>query len=200
MRLILASASPRRAALLTAAGFEFDVVCPDVDEQVRAGEDASSYVQRLAVEKSAQVFASGPRDGAGVVDRVVLGADTAVVLDGAILGKPRDDGEARDMLRRLSGRTHQVLTGISVRAKEGEWHSVETTRVTLTSIREDEIAWYVSTGEPRDKAGAYGIQGLGVLLTDGLEGSWSNVVGLPLEILPDLFARAGHDLWALLRP
>src|SRR6185503_12078531 len=133
MRLILASASPRRAALLATAGFEFEVVPSSVDERVRRDEAAESYVQRLAMEKSAGVPAFVLRES-GSADVIVLAADTAVVLDGTILGKPRDDDDARDMLRRLSGRTHEVLTGVSVRTKTHESHLVETTAVTFASI------------------------------------------------------------------
>ena len=186
MRLILASSSPRRAALLTGAGFEFDIVPPDVDERVRPGENASRYVERLAMEKSAQVSARCAGDG---IDSVVLGADTAVVLDGAILGKPGDDDEAREMLRRLSLRTHEVLTGVSVRAADGEWHTVETTAVTLASIDDDEIDWYVSTGEGRDKAGAYAVQGLASRFVERINGSYTNVVGLPIAAVWAILGR-----------
>lgn len=187
MRLILASASPRRAALLKAAGFEFDVVPANTDERVRPKEAASSYVQRLAMEKSAEVMSSA--DPVDDPHRIVLGADTAVVLDGAILGKPLDDKEARDMLRRLSGRTHEVLTGLSVRANGEETHSVETTRVTFTSLTDAEIAWYVSTGEGRDKAGAYAVQGLASRYVERIDGSYTNVVGLPIASVYAILGR-----------
>jgi septum formation protein len=150
--LILASASPRRSELLRAAGFTFDVIVANVDERTRDGEDAASYVRRLAAEKSAAVRAE---NGA-----VILAADTAVVVDGDILGKPRDDAEAAEMLRRLSGRWHEVMTGISLRTATHELGMVETTRVQVASLSNADMSWYVSSGEGRDKAGAYAIQGL----------------------------------------
>jgi septum formation protein len=185
MRLILASASPRRAELLRAAGFDFDVVAPHIDEWLRDGESAEHYVRRLAAEKSAAVPLNN--------NDVVLGADTAVVVDGDILGKPADDEQARAMLRRLSGRWHEVMTGISVRRGSIEKGCVETTRVRFASLSNTEVAWYVASHEGRDKAGGYAIQGLASRFIPQIEGSYANVVGLPVtsvvELLNDVDSR-----------
>lgn len=182
MRLILASASPRRAELLSAAGFEFEIVATDVDERVRDGEAPAAYVQRLAREKAVVAL----RD-----DVIVIGADTSVVVDGAILGKPIDDLDAANMLRRLSGRTHEVLTGVSVRCGVRELSRVETTRVEFSPLSDDDVAWYVSSGEGRDKAGAYAIQGLASRFIPRIHGSYSNVVGLPVAAVAELVAAIG---------
>ena len=178
MRLILASASPRRAELLRAAGYTFDVVVADVDESIRPGESPSIYVRRLAAEKSAAAMRGG--------DVIVLGADTAVVVDGAILGKPRDDDEGRDMLRRLSGKPHQVMTGVSLRQGAFEVGRVETTEVVFRALTEQDIAWYVASGEGRDKAGGYASQGLASRFIPTISGSYSNVVGLPVACVDEL--------------
>lgn len=178
MRLILASASPRRAGLLRAAGFDFAIVPADVDEAVRPGEAPHRYVRRLAAEKSGAVAVP---PGA-----VVLGADTAVVIDGGMLGKPRDDEEAAAMLRRLSARRHEVLTGISVRLGARELARVERTGVHFTALTDADIAWYLASGEGRDKAGAYAIQGLASRFIPRIEGSYSNVVGLPVAAVVEL--------------
>jgi septum formation protein len=193
MRLILASASPRRAELLRAAGFAFEIVTTDVDERVRDGEAPAEYVRRLAREKAAHVVSAFRRTFVGPAkaghysdDAIVIGADTAVVVDGAILGKPIDDADAAEMLRRLSGRTHEVLTGVSVRRGERELSCVETTRVEFAPLSHGDIAWYVSSGEGRDKAGAYAIQGLAARFISRIDGSYSNVVGLPIAALAEL--------------
>jgi septum formation protein len=187
VRLILASASPRRAELLRAAGYEFDVVVADVDESIRAGESPSTYVRRLAAEKSARVAADLARHaGRPLPDVVVLGADTSVVVDGAILGKPGDAGEGAEMLRRLSGRTHEVLTGISLRQGAYEIGRVETTAVTFRALTDEDISWYVASGEGRDKAGGYAIQGLASRFIPGIAGSYANVVGLPVATVDEL--------------
>src|SRR4029079_4123400 len=154
MRLILASASPRRAELLRAAGYAFEVVVAAVDESIRDGEAPSLYVRRVAAEKSAAAIQSV--DG----DVIVLGADTTVVVDGEILAKPRDDADAGAMMRRIAGRVHEVLTGVSLRRGGFELARVEPTRVHVAPLSDQDIAWYVATGEGRDKAGAYAIQGL----------------------------------------
>jgi septum formation protein len=178
MRLVLASASPRRAELLRTAGFVFDTVPAQVDERVRGAEPAPDYVRRLAAEKSAAVWQLvGPADHDVVI---VLGADTAVVVDGEILGKPHDDHEAAGMLRRLSGRRHEVVTGVSLRSKAGERGLVETTGVYMLDLGDEDVAWYVASGEGRDKAGAYAIQGLASRFIPRIEGSYANVVGLPI--------------------
>jgi septum formation protein len=203
MRLILASGSPRRADLLRAAGYAFETIVTDVDEQLRPGETPPQYVRRLAAEKSSAALAlvMGPakagRHGNEPAEHVasgfsrtdeliVLGADTAVIVDGAVLGKPRDNDEATAMLRRLSGRAHEVLTGISLRNSASEVGRVEATSVGFAPLSDDEVAAYVSSGEGRDKAGGYAIQGLASRFTSVIQGSYSNVVGLPMEALAEL--------------
>ena len=198
MRLILASASPRRAELLRSAGYTFDIVVADVDESIRPGETPSTYVRRLAADKSLRVGADlrvGP--GGHVIgggdtgpplqaDVVILGADTTVVVDGGILGKPRDDEDAANMLRRLSGKAHQVLTGVSLRQGAFEVGRVDTTSVTFRALTDGDIAWYVASGEGRDKAGGYAIQGLASRFIPAIVGSYSNVVGLPVACVDEL--------------
>ena len=190
VRLVLASASPRRLELLRSVGIDASSVPSGHPEHEHAGEPPHERVARLAADKAAEVAASQPRD------TLVLGADTTVVLDGGTLEKPRDAEEAAEMLRRLSGRTHHVLTGVCLRRAGDDRRAtvVERTAVRFRAYGENVVRWYVGTGEPLDKAGAYGIQGRGVFLSDGIEGSWSNVVGLPLERLPELFAALGVDL------
>ena len=186
MRLILASASPRRAQLLRAAGFTFDTVDADVDESIRPGELPSAYVRRLAAEKSATPLTKVAPRVATTHDLIILGADTAVVIDGEILGKPRDDEDAARLLRRLSGTRHEVLTGVSLRQGTAEVGRVETTVVYFRALREEDIAWYVASGEGRDKAGAYAIQGLASRFIPRIDGSYSNVVGLPVACVAEL--------------
>ena len=181
MRLILASASPRRAELLRAAGYEFDVVVADVDESLRNGESPSAYVRRLAAAKSAAVM-----ENRELTPTIVLGADTTVVVDDEILAKPRDEADAAAMLRRLSGRRHEVLTGVSLRRGAYEVGRVESTSVYVAELTDEEIAWYVATGEGRDKAGAYAIQGFASRFIPRVEGSYSNVVGLPVACVREL--------------
>lgn len=196
MRLVLASASPRRAELLTAAGFRFEALAVDVDERPGADEPPSAYVRRLAAEKSARAMAllaasAAPRASGDRPPQVtaVLGADTAVVVDGQILGKPRDDLEARAMLERLAGRCHEVMTGVSLRSATAELGAVETTTVWFAPLSADDIAWYVASGEGRDKAGAYAIQGLAARFILRIDGSYSNVVGLPVARVHELVKR-----------
>ena len=189
MRLILASASPRRAELLRAAGFTFDTFAADVDESFRPGESPPAYVRRLAAEKSAAAQVGTAKAAPyirGTAEPIFLGADTAVVIDGEILGKPRDDEDSARMLRRLSGNSHQVLTGISLRQGADELGRVETTAVHVRALSEEDIAWYVASGEGRDKAGAYAIQGLASRFIPRIEGSYSNVVGLPIACVAEL--------------
>jgi septum formation protein len=173
--LILASASPRRAELLASAGFSFDVAAADVDEAVHAGEDSRAYALRVARDKAAAVWANCRESG-----KSVLAADTVVVADGQILGKPVDAGDATRMLKTLSGKVHEVHTAVVLRAESGEINEVVTTRVRLLPLSDDEIAWYIESGEPEGKAGAYAIQGRAARFIDRIEGSWSNVVGLPI--------------------
>ncbi len=196
--LFLASASPRRLALLREAGLD-PVPCPTgVPEAPLPDESPEAHVLRLAREKGRH---AAERLAALGATGLVLAADTAVVLEGAILGKPADDADAASMLRRLSGRTHEVLTGVSL-ARLGDGRSAEaaeSTRVTFRPYGEATVLRYVATGEPRDKAGAYGIQGLGGALVEGIVGSWSNVVGLPMEILPRLYEDLG-ETWPTAPP
>jgi septum formation protein len=173
--LILASASPRRAELLTSAGFTFTVQTAEVDETPHPGEPPGAYVLRVARAKAQAVSAVCRKSGS-----VILGADTTVVVDGEILGKPEGRDDAIRILKSLSGRVHEVLTGLSVVAGMHEAEEVVTTRVRLLPITPDEINWYVNTGEPDGKAGAYAIQGRAARFVDWIEGSWSNVVGLPV--------------------
>jgi septum formation protein len=170
--LILASASPRRADLLAAAGIDFSVRPADVDERPLDGEAPRGYVLRVARDKA--------RACAQTSDEVVLAADTVVVIDGLILGKPRDGADAARMLRLLSGRVHHVLTGVVVRQGEREVVAVETTAVTFARLNEAEIGWYVASEEPCDKAGAYAVQGLASRFVARIDGSYANVVGLPV--------------------
>lgn len=177
MRLILASASPRRAELLAAAGFRFEVLVADVDERVHPNETPADYVRRLAQEKSR---AAQARLDGSTSEAVVLGADTSVVIDDRILGKPGDAAESERMLRLLSGRSHLVLTGVSVRLGQVERGCVEETQVFFRPLTNHEVDWYVKSGEGADKAGAYAIQGLASRFIPRIEGSYSNVVGLPV--------------------
>jgi len=175
---VLASRSPRRAELLRSAGYRFAVRASRVVEQARLGEAPAALARRLAMEKAMDV-ARRLREGQ------VLGADTLVVVGGEILGKPADDAEARSMLRRLSGREHRVVTGVALCSAGGLLldSAIASTIVAFNKLSAAEIAWYVATGDPADKAGAYGIQGGAALFVRGIRGSYSNVVGLPLEIV-----------------
>jgi septum formation protein len=173
--VILASASPRRAELLAAAGFTYLVDPADVDETRRDAEDPAAYVTRLAQAKAAAVV---PRHAPAVV---ILAADTTVVVDGDVLGKPEDAADATRMLSLLSGRTHHVLTAVVVRRADVERVAVVTTEVSFLELTPADIAWYVRTGEPDGKAGGYAIQGRAARFIDRIDGSWSNVVGLPIS-------------------
>jgi septum formation protein len=214
VRLILASASPRRAELLRAAGIEFDVIAVDVGESVLPGESPEQHVRRLAEAKARAVLAMTGH-------RPVLGADTVVVVDDDILGKPRDSDDARRMLRLLSGRQHVVMTGVCLMmpggpakaghdrmegpAEAGHPDRVEgpanaghhvhvdvaATTVEFAPMSDAEIEWYVASGEPADKAGAYGVQGLASRFVTRIEGSYSNVVGLPVAVVHRLCKGAG---------
>ncbi|HEY7288987.1 MAG TPA: Maf family protein [Vicinamibacterales bacterium] len=190
MRLILASASPRRAELLRCAGFTFEVIVADIDERVKPGEAPEPYVRRLASNKSRAALAqlAAGTSQSTTSDVIVLGSDTAVVVDGLILGKPRDDSDARMMLERLSGRWHDVLTGVSLRTDGDEVAVVETTRVEFARLTADDMQAYVDSGEGRDKAGAYAIQGLASRFIPRIDGSYANVVGLPVTTVGRLMA------------
>jgi septum formation protein len=175
MRLILASASPRRAELLTSAGFHFDVVAADVDEAQNPGENPEDYVLRVARDKAGVISDRCQEPGS-----VVLAADTIVVAGGEILGKPTDTADAERMLRLLSGTAHDVHTAVVIRTQSVECCEVVTTRVWVQTLNDSEISWYLSSGEPEGKAGAYAIQGRAARFIDRIDGSWSNVVGLPV--------------------
>jgi len=178
--LILASASPRRRQLLEMLGIEVDVRPSHVPEVPRPGEAPRDYALRLAQEKANAV----PGD-------LVLAADTIVVLDGALLEKPADEEDAVRMLLRLQGRTHQVITAVALRAGVTVFEAVDVTSVTFRPAREGMLRAYVRTGEPMDKAGAYGIQGYGAALVEGIDGDFFGVMGLPVRLVLDLLAEAG---------
>lgn len=186
-KLILASKSPRRSELLRAVGWPFEAVPADIDETRRPNETAVDYVKRLAIEKAEAV--------AGRFSTVlVLAADTTVVVDDHVLGQPTDDEDARRMLKLLNGRWHEVLTGVALlRAGEDEpaVSDYECTRVKFSEMSYDEIEWYVATGEPRGKAGAYGIQGRAAILIEEIQGDYFNIVGLPLRLVYELAKKIG---------
>jgi septum formation protein len=182
MHLILASASPRRAEILRNAGFDLEVRPAHVDESLRQDESAADYVCRLAEEK-VRAIALQLRGQAIPEPSVIIGADTAVVADGEILGKPEGDEDARRMLHILSGKTHEVFTGLALMSSQQIYVSFEMTRVTFARMSDDEIEEYISTGEPFDKAGGYGIQGRGGKFIPRIDGCYFNIMGLPLARL-----------------
>ncbi len=196
MRLILASRSPRRAELLAAAGISFEVLAADIDETPHANETPEAYVERLANEKASAVLAllmddkpkglSPWQEGLSSRDVAVLGADTTVVIDGLILGKPADAREATEMLQRLRGRVHDVFTGVAVVSESTVQSAVERTRVWFDPMTDEDISWYVASGEPVDRAGAYAIQGLASRFIPRIEGSYTNVVGLPVALVSSI--------------
>src|SRR6266849_943249 len=183
-KLILASASPRRAEILRTVGWPFEALPADIDESRRAGEDAVTYVERIA---RAKAEGSALR----VPGSTILGADTVVVIENEILGKPLDDEDARRMLRLLQNRWHQVLTGVAlVNGETGSSRAAhEVTEVRFAAMNEGEISWYQATGEPKDKAGAYAIQGHGARFIKEIRGDYYNVVGLPVRLLYELMSR-----------
>ena len=193
--LILASSSPRRHELLKLAGLDFTVEAADIDERLQPDETPSKYVQRLAVEKAQAVYDRFKDREDSDDPLLVLGADTTVVSDGEILGKPADQTDARRMLEKLSGRTHQVLTGIAIVSSRGVVSEVEITQVFFDLIGEQELIRYLAGGEPMDKAGAYGIQGYAARWIPRIEGCYFNVMGLPLARTMALMAKAsaGHN-------
>lgn len=184
--MILASASPRRRDLLEQIGLGFTAVPTDIDESVRGREHPVAYVRRLAIAK-AEAAPAEPAD-------VVIAADTTVDVDGRILAKPDDEADARRMLELMSGRTHRVHTGLAVRSGGRTVAAVATTRVTLTAITDDLMDWYIGTGEPMGKAGAYAIQGEAAVLVDEVQGSITNVIGLPMALLDELMTSIGLSL------
>jgi septum formation protein len=193
MRLILASASPRRAEILRNAGIAFEVQAALLDESIRAGEMPGDYVRRLALEKARAAANAAVEQYSG--DSFIVGADTVVVAGEGILGKPASEEEARRMLRRLSGAVHEVHTGLAVLRRPGgaERGVEEITRVTFAPLSEEDIESYLATGEPFDKAGAYAIQGVAGRYITRIEGCYFNVVGLPLARLWSLLRELGWE-------
>ena len=188
--IVLASRSPRRRELLGQIGVPFAVVETDTDEARLPGELPEDYVLRVALAKARAVRAALPASD----PRPVLGADTAVVIDGHILGKPATREEALEMMRLLSGRAHRVLTAVALIAEDGERTDLSESRVSFRTLDESEVLRYWATGEPRDKAGGYAIQGLGALFVAGLNGSFSGVMGLPLFETGRLLEQVGVPL------
>ncbi|MBX3132457.1 MAG: septum formation inhibitor Maf [Gemmatimonadaceae bacterium] len=184
IRVILASQSPRRRELLALVGIDHEVMPADINEDVRAGEEAVPYTERLAREKAAVIAARHP-------EAYVIAADTTVVVDGDIVGKPEDEADAKRMLRRLSGRSHVVCTGIAVAHGARTESAVEQVTVTFRALSDEDIEAYVATGEPMDKAGAYGIQGWGATIVERVEGDYFSVMGLGARRVVELFERMG---------
>jgi septum formation protein len=189
--LILASASPRRRELLTQAGFTFEVQPAHIPEDPMANEDPIAYVVRLAREKAQAVFGHVSGGAEAADGLAVLGADTTVTLDKHILGKPEDAEDAARMLRLLSGRTHRVITGVAVVTASSVEVAAEITGVTFLDMSEEEIADYIASGEPMDKAGAYAIQGRAARWIPRIQGDYFNVVGLPISLVSTLLEGAG---------
>lgn len=187
VQLILASQSPRRAELLRQMGLSFGVEPVDLDESLLPDESPEAYVQRLAQRKAEAVSCRFPTSG-------VIGADTTVVADGMILAKPVDEADFRQMLRRLSGTTHQVLTAVALKTPQRLTQALSVSRVTFTALSEAEITAYWRSGEPADKAGGYAIQGLAAIWIERLEGSYSGVMGLPLFETAQLLRQQGYRL------
>lgn len=188
--LILASASPRRHELLTAAGIPHTVLTADVDESFPHGIAPHETVERLSLRKARAVLPLAPQDS------IILAADTVVALDGEILGKPKNEDDARRMLSALSDREHHVYTGITLTNGEKSFSAHERTTVRMRKITPAEIDAYIATGEPMDKAGAYGIQARASLFVTGIEGDYANVVGLPVRLVGDILSRQfGYPLF-----
>lgn len=187
VNLVLASASPRRRDLLEGLRLSFEVRSSEIDESVLAGEAPGDHVLRLARAKAQAVAMPG---------ELILAADTVVVLGGRILGKPADPTDAQQMLGHLAGRQHTVYTGVALFDPDRDRlaSAVDQSEVRIAVLSKEEIAWYVSTGEPLDKAGSYAIQGLGALFVEAIEGNYTNVVGLPLPTTRALFGQLGHNV------
>jgi septum formation protein len=188
MRLVLASGSPRRRELLDRLELDFEVAAADIDETRLPEEEPASYVERVARTKAGAVAGDG---------LLVVAGDTAVVHEGRVLGKPGHPEEARSMLRRLQGDTHEVFTGLAVGWVDGGLRLeslVDMSKVSMLPMTDDEIAWYVGTGEPLDKAGGYALQGIGGMFVSKVVGSPSTVVGLPVHLLGRLIAKSGVDV------
>jgi septum formation protein len=190
VRLVLASGSPRRAELLEQLNLKFEIVPADVDETRRPDEAPGDYVERLAREKALRV--AGP-------ETIVIAGDTAIVYEGHVLGKPAHPEEARTMLRRLQGDTHEVFTGVAAARGERVVSISDVTEVRFMEMTDVEIADYVDTGEPMGKAGAYALQGRGGVYVERVVGSPFTVIGLPIHLLPRLVRRVGGDLDQFLR-
>ena len=191
MKIVLASQSPRRRELLGKMGLEFTTKAPEIDETALSGLPARQLVEALSREKA--LWAARQEDP----EAIVIGSDTVVVRDGEILGMPASPAQAEEMLASLSGRSHEVCTGVTVCQGDRVVSQVEVTQVTFRTLTPQEIARYVRTGEPMDKAGAYGIQGLGALLVEGIQGDYSAVVGLPVCRLGRILLDFGVDCLAL---
>ncbi|MDB4878570.1 MAG: Septum formation protein Maf [Gemmatimonadetes bacterium] len=183
-RVILASQSPRRRELLSLIGIRHEVRPADVDERYLPGEDPAAHAERLARTKAATIADAEP-------EAVVIGSDTIVVVDGEVLGKPTDEAHAARMLRQLSGRSHVVMTAVAVRWRGTERAAVERVAVTFGLLDDERIGAYIATGEPMDKAGAYGIQGFGATIVERVEGDYFSVMGLPLFRLVQLMGELG---------
>jgi septum formation protein len=192
-RVILASASPRRRELLDLVGIAHEVVPADIDETYRDGEEAAAHAERLAREKGERIAAQYP-------EAIVISADTIVLVDGLVLGKPRDEAEAARMLSMLSGQTHVVLTAVAVTYRGQMRSGVESVRVTFRVLDRERIGAYIATAEPMDKAGAYGIQGFGATLVERIDGDYFAVMGLALARMVDLLQEIGvrYEFGALL--
>ena len=186
-RLVLASASPRRRDLLQGLRLAFEVRSAEIDESLLADELPEDHVLRLARSKARAMALPG---------ELVLAADTIVVLDGLILGKPADPAEAEQMLRQLAGRKHEVYSGVALHepSSSATVSAAERSEVRIAALSDEEIRWYVSTGEPLDKAGSYAIQGLGALFVEAIIGNYTNVVGLPLPLTRSLFQQLSYDI------
>ena len=184
MEIILASQSPRRRELLTLMGLDFTVITSDVEENPPCGVSVDQYVSALALQKAEAVAKDHP-------NACVIGADTVVYLDGDILGKPHTAENAKKYLTRMQGKQHTVFTGVAVIVNGKADVRVATTDVTFTPMSENEIDWYVSTGEPLDKAGAYGVQGPGGIFVEKIDGNYFNVIGMPLPLLYQMLLDAG---------
>jgi septum formation protein len=195
INIYLASASPRRRELLQQIGVRYQLVRAEVEEKKKPDESAIDYVRRLALEKAKAGLAVIQQEGRNLAP--VLGADTLGILDDSILEKPVDEANAAEMLRQLSGRTHQVITAVALASPEKCLIDYSVTQVTFRQLTETEIKTYWMTGEPRDKAGGYAIQGLGAVFVQSIQGSYSNVVGLPIEVCSKLFAEFEIPVWQL---
>jgi len=188
MKFILASASPRRRELLASLGFDFEVIPSSVPEVHQPGESPEEYVARLSRDKAAAIAAKHP-------DRWVIAADTTVLLGDELLEKPADANDAKRMLAAIAGKTHVVYSGVTLQNASAGWHEtrVAESEVRMLPLTPREIEWYVATGEPLDKAGAYAVQGMGAMFIDSVHGSYTNVVGLPLALLYQMLKRAGIE-------